>query len=138
MKRYVKSESYFKNGDRYYGGLPQEPSSEEYGKAMDAARNNFDKFLSDNNVTVRDIRYGGSVAKYQSYTWATPSNQRIEIVYYNRWLGGSMICELYVAGRGVDVYKSEYNGRPLKNASVMDVISAFNTNDDKLSLVFYK
>ena len=137
MKRYIKSTSY-KSGDRYYGRLPQEPSSEEYGKAMEAARNNFDKFLSDNNVTVRDTRYGGSVAKYQSYTWTTPSNQHIEIVYYNRWLGGSMICELYVDGRGVDVYKSEYNGWRLTKVSLMDVISAFNTNDDKLSLVFYK
>ena len=137
MKRYIKSTGY-KSGDRYYGGLPAEPSDVEYGEAMSSARNSFNKFLSDNQVAVEDIEPSGNNAKYQSYTWTTPDDRDIEIIYYNRFSGGSQISSMFVDGRKVDIYNSKYDGwKSLKDASLMEVISAFNSDNYKLSLVFY-
>lgn len=142
MKRYVKSASY-KSGDRYYGGLPKEPSDIEYGKMMDEARDRFNKFISDNNVTVIDVDSHGAGIKTQSYIWKTPDNREIEAVYYNRGtLGGSTISELYIEDASgdhkVDVYESKYDGwKSLREVDIETLISAFNTNSDKLSLVFY-
>lgn len=142
MKRYIKSTGY-KSGDRYYGGLPAEPSDVEYGQMMDNARDRFNKFMSDNNVTVIDLdQYAGPAAKFQSYIWKTPDNCEIEIIYFNRGsFGGSVIDEAYVDGpdgyHKVNVYDSKYNWKSLREAYLPDVISAFNSNSDKLSLVFY-
>lgn len=137
MKRYIKSAGY-KSGDRYYGGLPAEPSDIEYGAATSSARNGFDKFLSDNQVAVEDIEPSGNSAKYQSYTWMTPDGRDIEIIYYNRFSGGSQISSMFVDGRKVDIYNSKYDGwKTLKDASLMNVITALNSNNGKLLLVFY-
>ena len=141
MKRYVKC-NWYRSGDRYYGGLPAEPSDIEYGQMMDNARDRFNKFMSDNNVTITDVDSHGNGIKTQSYIWTTPDNCEIEIIYYNRGsLGGSTISEIYIEDASgyhkVDVYESKYNGwKSLRDASILDVISAFNTNSDKLSLVF--
>lgn len=142
MKRYIKSTGY-KSGDRYYGGLPAEPSIEEYGRAIDDARNSFNKFMSDNNVTVTDLKQGSGGATYQSYRWATPDNREIEIVYYNRGLlGGSTISECYIEDASgyhkVNVYDSKYKWYSLREAYLPDIISAFNSDSDELSLVFYE
>ena len=142
MKRYIKSTGY-KSGDRYYGGLPAEPSDAEYGQMMDNARDRFNKFMSDNNVTVVDVDSHGYGTKTQSYIWKTPDNSEIEIIYYNRGsLGGSEIWEMYVEDNSgyhkVNVYESKYDGwKTLKDASLMNVIAALNSNNGKLSLVFY-
>ncbi len=141
MKRYVKSTSY-KSGDRYYGGLPQEPSDIELGNLYDNARTRFEKFLSENNVTVIDTDSHGHGIKTQSYIWKTPDNSEVEIIYYNRGsLGGSTISEMYIEDSSgyhkVNVYESRYNGwQSLREASIQDVITSLNTNDGKLSLVF--
>lgn len=137
MKRYIKSTGYT-SGNRYYGGLPFEPSFENYGEAMSSARNGFDKFLLDNHVAVENIEPSGNSAKYQSYTWITPDGRDIEIIYYNRFSGGSQISSMFVDGRKVDIYSSRYDGwKTLKNASLMNVITALNSDSGKLSLVFY-
>ena len=142
MKRYIKSTGY-KSGDRYYGGLPAEPSDAEYGQMMDNARDRFNKFMSDNNVTVVDVDSHGYDIKTQSYIWKTPDNREIEIIYYNRGtLGGSTISEMYIEDNSgyhkVNVYDSKYNGwKSLREASLIDVITSLNTGDGKLSLVFY-
>lgn len=141
MKRYIKSTSY-RSGDRYYGGLPQEPSDIELGELYDNARARFEKFLKDNYVSVSDIDYHGHGIKTQSYTLINPERD-IEIIYYNRGsLGGSEIWEMYIedeSGRHkVNVYESKYNGwKSLRDASIQDVITSLNTDDGKLSLVFY-
>lgn len=142
MKRYIKSAAY-KSGDRYYGGLPQEPSDIKLGKAYDDARTRFDKFLTENHVTVIDIGSHSHGIKTQSYTWNTPDNHGIEIIYYNRGsLGGSEISEMYIedeSGRHkVNVYESKYNGwQTLRDASIQNIITSLNTDDGKLSLVYY-
>lgn len=141
MKRFIKSSSY-KSGDRYYGGLPQEPSSSELGKAYDDARTRFEKFLAENNVTVVDVASHGYGVKTQSYVWKTPDNREIEVVYYNRGsLGGSTISEMYIEDASgyhtVNVYESKYGGwKSLREAFLKDVITSLNTDDGKLSLVF--
>jgi len=136
MKRYIKSTSY-KSGDRYYGGLPQEPSTDKYAQALSDARNSFQKFLSDNNVTERKLK-SWSNATEKLYTWITPDNQNIKIVYYDSLSGDKSITELYIDGRKVDVYKSGYDGWcSLRKAPLMNVITSFNTNNGKLFLVFY-
>lgn len=141
MKRFIKSSSY-KSGDRYYGGLPQEPSFAEYGKAMADAQTHFKKFLAENNVTVVDVDSHGAGIKTQSYIWKTPDNREIEIVYYNRGsLGGSTISEMYIEDNSgyheVNVYESKYDGwKSLRKAFLGDVITSLNTDDGKLSLVF--
>lgn len=141
MKRYIKSTSY-KSGNRYYGGLPQEPSSAELGKAYDDARTHFEQFLAENNVTVIDTGSHGYGVKTQSYIWKTPDNSEIEIIYYNRGsLGGSTISEMYIEDNSgyhkVNVYESKYNGwKSLREASIENVITSLNTDDGKLSLVF--
>ena len=142
MKRYIKSTGY-KSGDRYYGGLPQEPSDIELGEAYDNARTSFEKFLADNNVTVIDVDSHGHGIKTQSYIWKTPDNDEIEIIYYNRGsLGGSTISEMYIEDDSgyhkVNVYESKYDGwKTLKDASLMNVITALNSDNGKLFLVFY-
>ena len=137
MKRYIKSTGY-KSGDRYYGGLPAEPSDIEYGEAMSSARNGFDKFLSDNRVTVEDIESSGNNSKYQSCTLITPDGRDVEIIYYIRFSGGSQISSMFVDGRKVDIYNSKYDGwKSVKDVSLMHVITALNSNNGKLSLVFY-
>ena len=137
MKRYIKSTGYT-SGDRYYGGLPFELSFENYGEAISSARNGLDKFLLDNHVAVENIEPSGNSAKYQSYTWMTPDGHDIEIIYYNRFSGGSQISSMFVDGHKVDIYSSRYDGwKTLKDASLMNVITALNSNNGKLSLVFY-
>ena len=141
MKRYIKSTSY-KSGDRYYGGLPQEPSSDKLGKAYDDARTSFEKFLTENNVTVIDVDSHGHGTKTQSYIWKTPDNREIEIIYYNRGsLGGSEISEMYIEDNSgyhkVNVYESKYNGwQTLRDASIQAIITSLNTDNGKLSLVY--
>lgn len=99
---------------------------------------NFDKFLSDNHVAVEDIEPSGTSAKYQSYTWMTPDGHDIEIIYYNRFSGGSQISSMFVDGRKVDIYNSRYDDwKTLKDASLINIITALNSNNGKLSLVFY-
>lgn len=143
MKKYIKSATY-KSGDRYYGGLPQEPSSNELGKAYEDARTSFDKFLTENNVTVIDIDSHGHGVKTQSYIWKTPDNSEVEILYYNRGsLGGNIIFAMYIEDSSgyhkVNVYESKYDGwKSLREASIKNIITSLNTNDGKLSLVFYE
>ncbi len=142
MKRYIRSATY-KSGDRYYGWLPQEPSHIELGKAYDDARTHFEKFLDVNHVTVIDTDSHGYGVKTQSYIWNTPDNREIEIIYYNRGsLGGSEISEMYIEDDSgyhkVNVYESKYDGRKsLRDAFIEDIITSLNTDDGKLSLVYY-
>ena len=90
----------FKSGDRYYGGLPSEPSMSEYGKAMDAARKTREALLDKYGIKVDNDRAKG----YTTYT-GTINGHTFKYVEgqrdFSRWLS-----ELVIDNKTVNPYKS--------------------------------
>ena len=93
----------FKSGDRYYGGLPSEPSMSEYGKAMDSARKNRDALLDKYDIKVDNDRSKG----YTTYT-GTINGHTFKYVEghrdFSHWLS-----ELVIDNKVVNPYKSSLN-----------------------------
>ena len=88
----------FKSGDRYYGGLPSEPSVAEYGKAMDSIRMSRQQLLDKHGITVErlpgKVKYTGTV---NGHTFCYIEGTKD----FSRW-----VSELIIDGKTVDEYNS--------------------------------
>ena len=92
------NEGGFKSGDRYYGGLPSEPSSSEYGKMIDAAKTSQQAILDKYNIEVEKIPdhiiYTGNVNGHDFTLIESVDG-------FNHWIN-----TLIIDNNEVDTYKS--------------------------------
>lgn len=126
----------YKSGDRYYGGLPQEPSDVEYGNIMTSVAKEKQKFIKDNNISVEkddgSVIYSG---KYNGHSF----------VYSERTSGFSHWAEFLIIDRKkVDLNKSTFGYwagfmSETNKGSLYDVIQALkdiDNTDDENYIVF--
>lgn len=101
----------YKNGDRYYGGLPKEPSDLSYGKIMDQIKNDFNNWLKKNNIESHQWRENGTIKR--QYTGNFDGNDFGYLEAEDSFTGRKAPLEFKINGRKVNLKKS---GKKIRNS----------------------
>lgn len=128
-------ENGYKNGDRYYGGLPSESSYSDYADFMDSRQNRMEKFIKENNIKVykRMRDPGTSLPIFTRYSGKINGHSFI-FDYVDEFF--SDYCRrLVIDGKEVDKYKSDlWKTNQVDLFTVQDILES----PEKLSKIVFK
>ena len=133
------SEYGYRNGNRYYGGLPAEPNAKEYGKSITKANNHYQQMINDMGISTRK---GYINEKGYGRTYATEYSGTIDSINFILVLvdphrnASYRFHKLVLDGKEVDPYKSYCGNKEVSKFNSLYDVKDLLSGDYETDIVY--